>query len=249
MMATTSGEGSPEAATEKKVSAEDPSPKPTPTAQRKIPGNLPYLTATGTFKNVLEKLIEAARPPKFNIDYLENVLKMTGGAARATIPILKRMEFLTSDGTPTEHYGRFRTESGRASAALHGLRAGFPEIFKRSEYAHAVDDAKLKDIILEITGLSPTDPIARSIRSTFNVVRAFVPEGTTFVNPDESDTPISDEPIANPAPATGEHQHVATRAGRNSLGLVYNINLVIPETSDVRVLNAIFRSIKENLLS
>ncbi|MDP9572991.1 UNVERIFIED_ORG: hypothetical protein J2W66_003484 [Agrobacterium larrymoorei] len=32
------------------------------------------------------------------------------------------------------------------------------------------------------------------------------------------------------------------------VGLVYNINIVLPETSDLKVLNAIFRSIKENLL-
>lgn len=92
-------------------------------------------------------MIEAQRPDKFNADFLENVLKLKGGAARATIPILKKMGFLASDSTPTD----------------------------RSEYAHSVDDAKLKDIIVEITGLKPNDQVAAAIRFTFNVIKSHVP--------------------------------------------------------------------------
>jgi len=33
-----------------------------------------------------------------------------------------------------------------------------------------------------------------------------------------------------------------------NVGLSYHINIVIPETSNVAVLNAIFRAVKENLL-
>src|SRR5688572_27170607 len=96
-------------------------PKPTtastgekaPAAQRKIPGNLPYLTASGTLKTAMERMIEPPRPPKFNADFLENVLKLKGGSARGVPPILKRMGFLTSDGATTDLYDKFRTNSGR----------------------------------------------------------------------------------------------------------------------------------------
>jgi hypothetical protein len=135
-------------------------------AHRKIPGNLPYLTAAGTLKRALERLIDASRPDKFNADFLENVLKLSGGGARATIPILKKMNFLSSDAVPTELYAKFRTSGGRAAAAVQGLRNGFPEIFKRSEYAHTVDDNKLRDIIVEITGLKANDTVAKAIYST-----------------------------------------------------------------------------------
>lgn len=222
-------------------------PKAAPVPNRKIPGNLPYLSAAGTFEKVLDRIIEAARPPKFNSDFLENVLKLTGGAARATIPILKRMEFVASDGTPTELYARFRTESGRAAAALHGLRAAFPEIFKRSDYAHAVDDGKLKDIIVEITGLTPGDSIVRAIRGTFNAIKNYVPEGTTVSSSDESDSTATEEPAGGSTSQQAQHVNLPRTRSQN-VGLVYNINIVIPETSDVRVLNAIFRAVKENLL-
>lgn len=213
---------------------------------RKIPGNLPYLTASGTLKRALERLIDASRPDKFNADFLENVLKLSGGAARATIPIMKKMGFLSSDGVPTDLYAKFRTEGGRPAAALAGLRNGFPEIFKRSEYAHTVDDNKIRDIILEITGLKASDPVAQAIKSTFNVVKSFIPAGADLSTSD-------DDLSAQDDAANGSQNGQAELSGnggrtRNSVGLVYNINIVLPETSDIKVLNAIFRSVKENLL-
>jgi hypothetical protein len=166
-------------------------------APRKIPGNLPYLPASGTLKRALERIIEASRPDKFNTDFLENVLKLSGGAARATIPILKRMGFLTSDAVPTDLYAKFRTEGARPGATLAGLRNGFPEIFKRSEYAHTVDDNKLRDIIVEITGLKANDPVAQSIKSTFNVVKSFIPAGADLsTGDDEASVQVITHPLA-----------------------------------------------------
>jgi len=212
------------------------------TPQRKIPGNLPYITASGTLKKALDRIIEASRPDRFNGDFLENVLKLTGGAARACIPILKRMGFLTSDGTPSELYAKFRTDSGRAGAALQGLRNAFPEIFKKSEYAHTVDETRLKDIIVEITGLKSADPVASAIRTTFNVVKSYVPS-----NFDPSST-REDAQTPDENSSDGIKVPISHRQNDDKIGLVYNINIVLPETSDLKVLNAIFRSIKENLM-
>jgi hypothetical protein len=127
---------------------------------------------------------------------------------------------------------------------LQALRAGFPEIFKRSEYAHSVDEGKLRDIILEITGLKASDPVAIAIKSTFNVVKSFIPNGMdpNSVEEDAGSEEAVTAPLQTAPVAAGR-----SRAG-GGLGLTYNINIVLPETSDLRVLNAIFRSLKENLL-
>jgi hypothetical protein len=188
--------------------------------QRRIPGNLPYLGASGTLKKALDGIQEASRPDKFNADFLENVLKLKGGSARATIPILKKMGFLTSDGTPTDLYAKFRTEGGRGQAALQGLRAAFPEIFKKSEYAHAVDGTKLKDIIVEITGLKASDQVAALIRATFNVVKSYIPANLDISSPPEEISTSDDG-----AQETSESKGVAG----GSIRLAYNINIVLPD--------------------
>src|SRR3546814_5011058 len=144
-------------------------------ARREIPGSLHYLSASGTLKKILELITEAAQPPKFNSDFLENVLNLKGGTGRAIQPLLKKLGILSTDGVPTELYAKFRTESARGRAAHLALRNGFPEIFKRSDYAHTVPDNKLRDIIVEITGLKPNDKVVQAIKGTFNAVKYFLP--------------------------------------------------------------------------
>lgn len=228
---------------------EDPQPsapsggKDTPPVRREIPGNLPYLTSTGTLKKILDKTIDLAKPDKFNYDFLENVVKMPGGTARACISIMKKMNFLGSDNSPTELYSRFRTDSGRSIAAYQGLKNAFPEIFKRSDYAHNVEDGKLKDIIVEITGLAPNDPVAVAIKGTFNVIKSYIAIGFT----------LSQETVAAAGPVLPPSAQIVEPAPRErnerAVGIAYNINIVLPETSDLSVLNAIFKSVRENLLS
>lgn len=215
----------------------------TSATQRRIPGNLPYLTSSGTLKKALDRLIDAQQPPRFNADFLENVLSLTGGGARATIPMLKKMGFISSDGTPTELYGKFRTQGGRGAAALQGLQNAFSEIFKRSTYAHTATEAKIKDLVMEITGLKSNDPVAVAIRSTFNVLKSYVPANMEL-GERLPDTPQVDDA----SPNERQPPPVIDNGEGREIRLAYNINIVLPETSDLTVLNAIFRSIKENLM-
>jgi hypothetical protein len=204
--------------------------------RKKVPGNLPYLPASGTLKKALEGIITAQRPDKFNADFLENILSLKGGSARATVPIFKKMGLIASDGTPTDLYSRFKTDSGRGPASLQAIKNAYPEIYRRSEYAHAATDNKLKDVIVEITGLQASDQIVSYIRSTFNVIKSFIG--------DAASTDELQAPHATSTVDSGEGMSVT----KPKVGLSYHINIVVPETSNVAVLNAIFRAVKENLL-
>jgi hypothetical protein len=177
------------------------------TKQRDIPGNLTYTTSYGVLKKVLDGIITAERPDKFSGDFMSTVLNVTGGSARAVPPILKRMGFLSADGSPTDTYSRFKSDSGRSSAALEGLRKGFSEIFRRNDFAHRADQST-------VNKLSQEEPAARA---------------------------QTENPRAN-------SDDVSNGFRANGISLVYNISIVLPETTNVQVFNAIFRSLKENLL-
>lgn len=210
--------------------------------RREIPGNLPYLNAHGTLKRILDKTIELAKPDKFNYDFLENVVKITGGAARACIPIMKKMGFLNSDNSTTELYSRFRTEGGRSAAAYAALKNSFPEIFKRSDYAYKVDEGKLRDIIVEITGLKASDQVAQAIKGTFNVIKGYI---DPVYNPDNA---ADTQSFGADSVSVAQAEPTVPPQSARQLGISYNINIVLPETSNLEVLNAIFKSVRENLL-
>jgi len=208
--------------------------------RRTIPGNMPYTATHKRLGDALKALIEAERPPKFNEDFLGTVLKIRGGSGRPIPPILKRVGLLNPDNSPTELYSKFKSDSSRPAAALQALKNGFGEIFKRSEYAHRESDDKVRDLIVEITGLTKNDSIVTSILGTFNTFREYAKLASS------ADEVAQAEPSpSRSAPPQGDDVQ-ASRPSKFSL--VNTINVVLPETTDVQVYNAIFRSIRENLM-
>src|SRR5438270_9804161 len=76
----------------------------------------PYMNSTGLISKIFDKIAEAQKPERFTTDYLGSVLGYSSGSARPIIPLLKRLNFLQADGTPTQLYTRFRNPSERGPA-------------------------------------------------------------------------------------------------------------------------------------
>lgn len=206
---------------------------------REIKGGVPYTPSPGVFKRALEGIISAERPDKFSPDFMETILHLTGGGARAVPPMLKKMQFLSPDGSPTTLYSRFKTDGGRSQAAYEGLRNAFGELFKRKEFVHRADENAVKDVLVEITGLKKTDSIIRLMYASFEAIRAFI-TGDVAKESDaarETDVGNSSERLSQERPVDGV-----------KLGLSYQINIVLPETENIAVFNAIFKSLRDNLL-
>lgn len=209
--------------------------------KREIKGNLPYSVYPNSIKKALEGIISAERPDKFSSDFMSTVLKITGGSGRPVGPLLKKMQFISSDGTPTDLYSKFKSESARGQAALDGLRNAYGEMFRRNEFVHRAEQNAVKDLIVEITGLNKSDNIVRLIAQTFEIIRGFA---------DKSGNPSTDKATVGSNDFVEEDGAGGRRRGLESglLGLSYHINVVLPETENIAVFNAIFRSLRENLL-
>ena len=208
--------------------------------RREIKGGIPYSTSPGVLKKALEQIIPAERPDKFGSNYMETILKLTGGSARAVPPFLKKMNFIAADGTPTVLYSKFKTDGGRSPAAYEGLRNAFGELFKRNEYVHKADEAGVKDIIVEITGLKKSDAVVRMMYQSLDAVRS-------FISGEVSGSPVV-EHFERQAPDEASVPHTNGPAGSLPIGLSYQINIILPETENIGVFNAIFKSLRDNLL-
>lgn len=199
--------------------------------RRQIPGDLPYTSTPGATNKALEAIITAERPTSFSGDFVETVLKIPGGSGKSIPPLLKRLGFLDASGTPTDKYSRFKSDSARSQAALEGLKQGFTEIFRRNEYAHKLSDSALKDVIIEITGLTKDDSIVSSIVSTFKALSRFIKEEDLAKSDSKARIDSSEEKSSKSMP----------------MNLQYHINIQLPDTGDIKVYNAIFKSLRENL--
>jgi hypothetical protein len=207
--------------------------------RRKIPGSMPYTGSAGVLQRVLDKIPISEKPSIFTQDFLSTVLGVSGGASRPIIPILKSCGLISQGGSPTELYAQFQTEGGRAAAALDALRKGYPEIFKRNQYAHRADEKTLVDVIIAITGLPRGEKIVRYILNTFQTFQSFAKSA----NDEAKKVDIQPPPAIEGRSA----EHVDS-FNRQNIGLTYNINIVLPETTNIEVYNTIFISLKNNML-
>ncbi len=200
---------------------------------------IPYVTASGNITKALEKIQPATTPERFTHDFLSTKLGMSGGSARPVVPFFKRVGLLGSDGTPTDRYKAFRGDSTRGAAAAAALREGYAPLYEINEYAHELDDKKLKELIVHVTGAQDGSSTVGAIHGSFRAVQAFANFDDTEVERDEDDVDETDE-------SKDEISGIATPLAGLSVG--YTINLHLPATSDVAVFNAIFKSLRENLL-
>jgi hypothetical protein len=197
----------------------------------------PFLNATGLVTKILDKIIEASQPERFTQDFLATKLGFSGGSARPMIPLLKKLGFIASDGTPTPLYAQFRNPENRGAAMAQALRGAYKEIYDRNEYAHDLPREKFKNLVVEITGLEPDNQMVSAIVGTFQNLKAYAKWDQPAPTGNGKLTVLDKtEPTTPPAASNS-----------SGLNLSYTINLNLPETTDVEVFNAIFRSLKENL--
>jgi hypothetical protein len=210
----------------------------------------PYMNSTGLISKILAKIAEAQKPERFTTDYLTTVLGYGSGSARPIIPLLKRLNFLQGDGAPTSLYARFRNPSERGPAMLEGLKAAYADLYARNEYVHSLSKEKLRDLVVEVTGLERENQIVTAIvgsvlalKAAGNVGDATSAAATHAPSPTEHAPPVS-------APMTIDRRDLPPRRPGQEFGLnlAYTINLNLPVSADAEVFNAIFKALKENLL-
>ena len=201
------------------------------------------MNSYGLIAPLLEKVKAAQTPPRFTVDFLETKLGKSGGSARPFIPFIKRLGLLGTDGVPTDRYRRFRNPVESGKTMLEAIREGYSELFARNEYACDLKDEGLKGLVVEITGLEQNSPTVRAIVQSFC-------ELMKFVSLDEPELDIEQVrgAVIPPVRQNDEQTGFSTPPKTIGLGLSYTVNLNLPETADVAVFNAIFKSLRENLL-
>jgi hypothetical protein len=201
----------------------------------------PYMNAYGNIGRALNKIKSAQTPPRFTQDFLSTKLDLSGGGARPLIPFLKRTGFLGSDGVPTERYKRFRNPGQSGAAAREALRDGYKSLYEVNEYIHDAPDKDLLGVVVQVTGLEPNSATSKAIVASFKALKDFA----TFDDAEEAQDDPEENAVDVGSREREEEQHPPLTKG---LGLSYTINLHLPPTSDIKVFDAIFRSLRENLL-
>jgi hypothetical protein len=207
--------------------------------------SLPYVTAPGNIEKALSGIRSAAVPDRVSQDFVKTILQIKGGSGNQMTSFLKKVGFVNGDGTPSDLYKRFRNSASTGSAAAEALKIGFAPLYIRNEYMHKLSDEQLRGLILEETGQGEDSSAIALVLAAIKYMKKFAdfnaPQVTSSSQPDPALTSALSQSGPGRLPPPDPRESIG-------LNLGYTINLNLPPTSDIAGFNAIFKSLRENLL-
>lgn len=204
----------------------------------------PFMNSYGQIEKILTKIRSAQAPQRFTQDFLASKLGFKGGSTKAFIPLAKRLGLIASDGAPTDLYHKFRNPTSSRRAMADAVRKGYAELYSRNEYAHELNEKELRGLVMESTGLDEDAATLRAITKSFLELCKLAKFDAT----DETHTRDAEIVTREVDALPHTNGNGLPEAPPIGVGLSYTINLNLPETADIAVFNAIFKSLRENLL-
>ena len=104
-------------------------------------------------------------------------------------------------------------------------------------------DDELRGVIVQATGAEAGSGTVKAILGSFKALKAFASFDESDAEDVETESADSDEHADEP-----DEEERSDRRSDLRFGLSYTINLNLPATSDIAVFDAIFKSLRANLL-
>ncbi|MEG3084706.1 DUF5343 domain-containing protein [Sphingomonas sp. PB2P12] len=214
-----------------------------------------YLTSTKNLGAIFESIQQAKAPERFTTRFLES-LEFKSAADRLIIGVLKSLGFLDDQGRPTQRYFSFLDQTQSASILADAVRESYTDIFSVNINAQNLSKSELVNKFKTLSQGSFSESVLDKMATTFQALVKLsdfssLPHVQDVVDNEhtESDrsTHYDEEPIELRQRAKPRNDRSSHQLGRNLGGLHYNIQIILPETRDPQVYDALFRSLSEHL--
>lgn len=203
----------------------------------------PYVNAYNGIPKLFERIKTAAVPPKFTVDFMTSMLDLKSSSFRAMIPLLKRLGFVDQGNVPTQAYKDYREDAFSGAVMAERVREAYRPLFQANEYAWKLEKPALLSKLKSLTGAGDDDQNLPYVASTFiELAKLATWTGAPPKPPKQTDDGFQGN-------AGGGKKEESDSGGlEGGLRLSYTINLNLPATTEIEVFNAIFKSLRENLL-
>lgn len=216
-----------------------------------------YLTSTKNLGAILEAIQQAKAPERFTVKFLES-LEFKSTADRLIVGVLKSLALLDDQGRPTQRYFGFLDQTQSSAILAEAVREAYADIFAVNINAQNLSKAELTNKFKTLSQGSLSESVLEKMAATFQslVKLADFSSAPTRTAREQSDAPSEDgvdvEDLLDAGAADGSplrQTRTAVGVSRSLGGLHYNIQIILPETRDPQVYDALFRSLREHLFA
>ena len=201
-----------------------------------------YYAQVKNVSDIFSALLNAQAPDKFSQKFLCD-LGFTSVNDRPFISVLKSLSFIDEGGVPTQRYFDYLDEENSSKILAQGVREAYGDLFAVNQKAYEMPQEKVKGKLKTLIQGKKSGAVLKKMAATF-IALCYVADFTGIPKSMVKEKPIkpateSEKAIKLPPKPQSNHGEIA---------LKYSINIELPSTRDQLVYDAIFRSIRENLL-
>jgi len=196
--------------------------------------NFPYAQSYKKIPAFFEAIQKAAVPEKFTNKFLYETLEFKGTNDRPLATLLKNLGFIESGGNPTQKYFDYKNKDVAPTILGESVIDCYEELYKKDENFHNLSDEKIKGHFESTTGKESNNKVLNYMVKTFISLKniASFNKKPSSIEINEKVTTQSTQSMEKPKDFVLSHTVV--------------INL--PSTTDQKVYDVLFKSMKENLL-
>jgi hypothetical protein len=213
-----------------------------------------YTHKPGSIPAYFDAMLNAEAPDRFSQGFLES-LEFKSTNDRTLIGVLKELDFIDTDGVPKDRYFEFLDRSQAEKVVADGVREAYSDLFAVNKNAEELGIEDVKNKLRTLYKGAKKDSLINRIASTFVALCEYADFSGQKQTKKEPTTSAAKEKVskqdkAQPGTSKAAATESASLAARGSLSLgslQYHINIVLPESRDQAVYDAIFKSLREHL--
>lgn len=199
-----------------------------------------YTLKPGAIPAYFNAIQNAEAPPRFSQKFLEG-LGFTSTNDRLLIGVLKELRFIDADGVPQKRYYEFLDRSRSPKVLGEAVREAYSDLFGVNRQANKLALAEVKNKLRTLYAGKKKDSVIALIARTF-VALCHEADFEGSLPPENESKVAAVEDTNEPA--------ASDQLPLNALdvdSLQYHVNIVLPESRDQGVYDAIFKSLRQHL--
>ena len=207
-----------------------------------------YLVTTKNLAAVINSVVSAKAPERFTNKFLEN-LNFKSSNDRLYVGIFKALGLVDESNVPTARYYEFidQTQTGKILAL--GIEEAYEDLFNLRKDAQKLTVEEVKNKFRTLTQGQKSDHVLGLMAATFKALCDQADWSTMrVVQPKEQDQQSPKKIEIKTEEVYKTEEPAIPDKNTNSFGLNYNIQIHLPETTNMAVYDAIFQSLKKHLL-
>lgn len=206
-----------------------------------------YLTSTKRLPDILEAIQTAQAPKTFSTRFLI-ALGFKSKGDRLIIGVFKDLGMVDDKGAPINRYYKFLDQTHSGSVLAEGIKEAWADLFAININAHQMEKTEFIGKLRTLSQGSLSDIVMKNHYVTFSALVKNADFTRHQKKPPKVVIPKKDKSRVESTTEIESKIDIPAKAGSKIGGLIYNIQIVLPESRDPVVYDALFRSLKEHLL-